>query len=97
VTFASAWLSAKTASITFAITGISATGYAYDPSANTDPDGDSNGSRITVNKNGTTVAVKQLSGVAETTTNQAAAAAAKKKAELAWDLALLSLTSTPPA
>lgn len=37
-------------SITYSVTNLTASGYAYDPSANSDPDGDSNGTSITVTK-----------------------------------------------
>jgi hypothetical protein len=36
------------ASITFTVTGVSKSGFTYDPSANHDPDGDSTGTVITV-------------------------------------------------
>ncbi len=37
-------------SVTFSVTGITRGGYTYDSSANHDPDGDSNGTTITVNR-----------------------------------------------
>ncbi len=37
-------------SVTFTVTNLSKTGYIYDSAANTDPDGDSNGTSITVTK-----------------------------------------------
>ncbi len=37
-------------SVTLAVQGISKAGYTYDPTANHDPDGDSNGTAITINK-----------------------------------------------
>jgi subtilisin family serine protease len=40
----------NTASTTFMVTGATGTGLSYDASANTDPDGDSNGTSITVTK-----------------------------------------------
>ncbi len=43
-------LNAKTASISFSVTGASAAGLTYTPSANHDPDGDSNGTSIIVKK-----------------------------------------------
>jgi serine protease len=54
VTFGSAWLSSKTSSLTFSITKIVATGYAYDATKNEDREGDSNGTSVRVNRNGTT-------------------------------------------
>lgn len=54
VTFTSAWLSSRTDSITFTVTGISASGYLYNPAANNDSEGDSNGTSIIVFRNGTT-------------------------------------------
>lgn len=39
-----------TPSVTFTVTSVSAPGFAYNPAANTDPDGDSNGTSIVVNK-----------------------------------------------
>lgn len=38
------------ASATFAVTNITTSGYTYDPNANHDPDGDSDGTTITVNR-----------------------------------------------
>jgi serine protease AprX len=38
----------KKASVTFTVTNVQLTGYPYDASANTDPDGDSNGTAVTV-------------------------------------------------
>jgi serine protease AprX len=38
----------KKASVTFTVTNVQLTGYPYDASANTDPDGDSNGTVVTV-------------------------------------------------
>ncbi|HBJ35059.1 MAG TPA: hypothetical protein DDZ51_09955 [Planctomycetaceae bacterium] len=66
VTFNSAWLSSKTASITFSVTRIIATGFVYDASKNEDREGDSNGTNITVNRNGTTTfsALSSGSGIA---------------------------------
>lgn len=61
VNFGSVWLSSKTASITFSITRIAATGYVYDASLNEDREGDSNGTSITVNRNGTTSLSSALS------------------------------------
>jgi hypothetical protein len=37
-------------SVTFTVNNVSATGYGYDPGANGDPDGDSDGTVIVVNK-----------------------------------------------
>jgi subtilisin family serine protease len=37
-------------SVTFTVTNVAVTGYTYDPSANSDPDGDSNGTVITITK-----------------------------------------------
>lgn len=39
-----------TPSVTFTVTNVSAAGFAYNPAANADPDGDSNGTTIVVNK-----------------------------------------------
>jgi hypothetical protein len=39
-----------TPSVNFTVTGVSASGFVYDPGANADPDGDSNGTVIVVNK-----------------------------------------------
>jgi len=61
VTFTSAWQSGKTASITFNVTQIAASGLTYNSAMNSDPDGDSNGTRITVRKDGTTTSVKTIS------------------------------------
>jgi hypothetical protein len=38
------------ASVTYTVTNLSATGYTYDAAANSDPDGDSNGTSITIVK-----------------------------------------------
>jgi len=43
-------LSAKTASVTFSVTGVSATGLTYTSTSNHDPDTDSNGTTIVVTK-----------------------------------------------
>jgi hypothetical protein len=40
----------STPSVTLTVTGVSADGFAYDPGANADPDGDSDGTVIVVNK-----------------------------------------------
>lgn len=37
-------------SVTFTVTGVSLSGFTYDPAANTDPDGDSTGTMITITK-----------------------------------------------
>ena len=37
-------------SVTFTVTGVTAGGFTYDATANTDPDGDSNGTVITILK-----------------------------------------------
>ena len=37
-------------SVTFSVTNLSAAGFTYDPAANTDPDGDSNGTVITISR-----------------------------------------------
>jgi hypothetical protein len=47
-TFTSPNLNKKAADITLTVTGVSATGCTYDATANHDPDGDSDGTRITV-------------------------------------------------
>ncbi len=41
-------ISAKLASVTFSVTGATRSGYVYQPGSNHDPDGDSNGTAITV-------------------------------------------------
>ncbi|MDX2465001.1 MAG: kelch repeat-containing protein [Porticoccus sp.] len=43
-------LSKSTSSATFTVTDVTSNWFIYDPSLNTDPDGDSNGTSITVNK-----------------------------------------------
>ena len=43
-------LSSKTASVTFSIINVSASGMTYDANANHDPDGDSDGTSLTVSK-----------------------------------------------
>jgi hypothetical protein len=39
-----------TGSVTFTVDGVTAAGFSYDPGSNTDPDGDSDGTVIAVNK-----------------------------------------------
>ncbi|MCU0486231.1 MAG: S8 family serine peptidase [Anaerolineales bacterium] len=46
----SASLSTSETSATYTVSGVTATGYIYDPTANSDPDGDSNGTTITIYK-----------------------------------------------
>jgi subtilisin family serine protease len=46
----SASLSTSVTSATYTVSGVTATGYIYDPAANSDPDGDSNGTSITIYK-----------------------------------------------
>jgi subtilisin family serine protease len=50
VSFTTASLSKKIGSVTFTITDVTGANLTYDPSANHDPDTDSNGTSITVNK-----------------------------------------------
>lgn len=45
-----ATLKSNVTSVTYTVTGVTATGYVYDANANSDPDGDSNGTSITVTK-----------------------------------------------
>lgn len=88
VSFESAWLSSRTSSITFSVTGISASGYVYDASANEDREGDSNGTSITVNKNGTTSFSSLSSGGTASVNSRSSG---KKLSN--WDLALMSMLS----
>jgi serine protease len=57
----SAWQNNKTASITFTVTNVVVSGLTYTPTANSDLDGDSDGTRITVRKDGTTSSAKSSS------------------------------------
>lgn len=41
---------ARTASVTFTVNNLTKSGYTYDSAANHDPEGDSNGTKITVNR-----------------------------------------------
>lgn len=89
VTFTSGWLSTKTSSITLTITQVSANGYLYDSTANSDPDGDSTGTKITVNSNGTTTLAKQSVAY-----SPASMSGFKKNSKNdVWDLAIGSLNS----
>jgi serine protease len=54
VTLVSAWQSSRTNSVTFTVTGITHSSFTYNASANSDVDGDSDGTRIIVGKDGTT-------------------------------------------
>jgi serine protease AprX len=47
-TVSSGNISKKSASVTFTVTGATRSGYAYQPGSNHDPDGDSNGTAITI-------------------------------------------------
>ncbi len=46
----SASFSTSVTSVTYSVTNVTATGYTYDSAANSDPDGDSNGTSIVINK-----------------------------------------------
>jgi hypothetical protein len=46
----SSTLDGKTGSVTFTVIGVSHATFSYDPANNTDPDGDSDESSLTVNK-----------------------------------------------
>jgi hypothetical protein len=37
-------------SVTYTVNNVTASGFTYDPASNTDPDGDSNGTAITIMK-----------------------------------------------
>lgn len=96
VKFASAWQSGKTSSITFSVTGISAGGYVYNASANEDREGDSNGTSITINKNGTTSTSKLSSSSVSGTQfvgSPIASSQSSNKKQSDWDAALLSIIS----
>lgn len=66
------------AAVTFTVTDVARTGKVYDPSANSDPDGDSNGTSITINppppplppvSNATSVFVTDMDGTSTFTSN----------------------------
>jgi serine protease len=60
VVFGSAWQWGRTTSMTFSVTHISASGLTYAPTLNSDPDGDSNGTTITVFQSGATSSSRGL-------------------------------------
>ena len=59
-------------SVTFTVNNLVHTTLAYDPAANTDPDGDSNGTSIVVFQNGTTSAPMQLTAESTSSSSELA-------------------------